>query len=259
MVKPLGRFDVDGFEAERLAYPGFRTGFAGVQRANHDEARLSRLSAKILLLLTAMSGIVSSACEAGGVGDPCIPEDEYNKNFSGYQVTEVNVESRSFQCETRVCLVANFQGRVSCPYGQKAATSMTGMMGSAVTVDPNLSADDRCYLPGTRQDPSNQINVPVDPQLKDRPPDKAVYCSCRCAGDDKNAQYCDCPSGYVCQKLVDAYGTSGGAQLAGSYCIKDGSQVPDPTMIPTKDCSEVTNPLQAAPLGCGLNKHPAGI
>jgi ankyrin repeat protein len=33
----------------------------------------------------------------------------------------VNVESRSFQCETRLCLAANFQGRVSCPYGQSLA------------------------------------------------------------------------------------------------------------------------------------------
>jgi hypothetical protein len=199
-----------------------------------------------------MSGIVSSACEAGGVGDPCIPEDEYNKNFSGYSETEVNVESRSFQCETRVCLVANFRGRVSCPYGQAAMT------GTSV-VDPNLPTDSRCYYPGTKVDQSNAIAVPVQAQLTSRTPDKAVYCSCRCDGPDKNAQYCDCPSGYRCQKLVDAYGTSGGAQLAGSYCIKDGTEVGDPTLIPPADCNG--NPAtkgMARPTGCGPI-HPAGL
>ncbi|HVW23945.1 MAG TPA: hypothetical protein VHC69_01155 [Polyangiaceae bacterium] len=220
---------------------------------------MSRLSAKVLLLLTAMSGIASSACQSGGVGDPCIPEDEYNANFSGYSETEVNVESRSFQCETRVCLVANFRGRVSCPFGQKAAT-MPDSTGK-ILADPNLAPDDRCYFPGTKEAQANQIAVPVDSQLVARSPDKAVYCSCRCDGPDKNAQYCDCPSGYSCQKLIDAYGTSGGAQLAGSYCIKDGTEVQDPTQLTnTTRCSDLP-PAQATlppPKGCGP-KHPAGL
>src|SRR5262245_957695 len=61
------------------------------------------------------------ACEPGGVGDPCVPDDEYSARFSGFALSEVNVESRSFSCETRVCLVNHFQGRVSCPAGQNAA------------------------------------------------------------------------------------------------------------------------------------------
>jgi hypothetical protein len=218
---------------------------------------LRRLPTSLLLLITALSGIISSACEAGGVGDPCIPEDEYKKNFSGYAETEVNVESRSFQCETRVCLVANFRGRVSCPYGQ-TDNGMVDPNTMLPQVDPSLSTEDRCYLPGTRQDTANQINVPVRPQLIQRPPEKAVYCSCRCDGPDRNVQYCECPSGYVCQKLVDAYGTQGGAQLAGSYCIKDGTQVNDPTSLTNQaECSKTA--ISARPIGCGTNKHPAGI
>jgi len=220
---------------------------------------LSRLYSKVLLLLTAMSGIVSAACQAGGVGDPCIPEDEYNKNFSGYSETEVNVESRSFQCETRVCLVANFRGRVSCPFGQPAAAQPDSS--GRIVADPNTALDDRCFLPGTKEDMSNEIAVPVEAQLKARLPDKAVYCSCRCDGPDKNAQYCDCPSGYTCQKLVDAYGTMGGAQLAGSYCIKDGTAVPDPTQLTsTTSCDQLPDAqkYQPPPTGCGV-KHPAGL
>ena len=68
-------------------------------------------------------GAVPLACQSGGVGDPCTPEDEYNSQFSGFKVTEENIESRSFQCETRICLVNHFQGRVSCPMGQQAPVS----------------------------------------------------------------------------------------------------------------------------------------
>src|SRR5208283_2191815 len=64
-------------------------------------------------------GVLSNiGCQATHVGDPCTPEQEYDKSFLGFSQTEVSVESKSFQCETRLCLVDHFQGRVSCPYGQ---------------------------------------------------------------------------------------------------------------------------------------------
>src|SRR6185295_9404474 len=66
-------------------------------------------------------GTLPMACQSGGVGDPCTPEDEYNPEFAGFKVTEENIESRSFQCATRICLVNHFQGRVSCPQGQGPA------------------------------------------------------------------------------------------------------------------------------------------
>lgn len=72
-----------------------------------------------LLSVVAMASL-PSACESGGVGDPCLPEDEYDPQFAGFKVTEENIESRSFQCQTRICLVNHFQGRVSCPAGQEA-------------------------------------------------------------------------------------------------------------------------------------------
>ncbi len=113
-------------------------------------------------------------CKPGGVGDPCIPEDEYSTEFSGYSAEEVNVESRSFQCVTRVCLVNHFQGRVSCPYGQTQG---------AINRNPDDgSAEDRCHIPGTlgnrRED---AVQVPVNPQLVERQAEDTVYCSCRCA------------------------------------------------------------------------------
>jgi hypothetical protein len=216
---------------------------------------LRLFSTNHLLFITLLAGLANSACEAGGVGDPCVPEDEHRKNFSGYIETETNVESRSYQCETRVCLVANFRGRVSCPYGQPAS-GMT--VDGLPTVKPGLNDDDYCYLPGTKTtNPVNRIVVPVEPQLVARSPDKAVYCSCRCNGPDTNVQYCDCPSGYACEKLIDAYGTASGTKLVGSYCIKDGTQVPDPTKIDQTECNE--NTYGPRPTGCGVQKHPEGI
>jgi hypothetical protein len=154
----------------------------------------------------------------GGVGDPCIPEDEYQTAFSGYSVEETNVESRSFQCETRVCLVNHFQGRVSCPYGQTqdAANSCQGGF------DPNSC----CKIPGTVGGGGDVVVAPVSPQLAGRRPDRSVYCSCRCANVDgktnDGASYCDCPSGYQCTQLIPNL-QLGELQLAGSYCIKAGT------------------------------------
>ena len=173
---------------------------------------------KFLTLLVAAIGVsqLGLECGGGGVGDPCIPEDEYRTNFQGFGETEVNVESRSFQCETRVCLVANFRGRVSCPYGQ----------------DQTTLPDQYCRIPGSRDQILDAMGapVPVAPQLVERRPDDAVYCSCRCDGEDENARYCECPSGFECRELIQDLGL-GSEQLAGSYCIREGTFVPNPQIL----------------------------
>jgi len=170
-------------------------------------------------------GLSALGCDPGGVGDPCTPEDEYRQQVPGYAVTEVNVESRSFQCETRVCLVNHFQGRVSCPYGQTPEEATECMGGGDCS--PNNGKG--CRVPGTDGQETNngqfvdRIEVAVAPQLIERSADDAVYCSCRCDGDDENARYCECPSGFACVELVEDLGL-GADQLAGSYCIKEGTR-----------------------------------
>jgi hypothetical protein len=167
--------------------------------------------------VAALLGLSALACEPGGVGDPCTPEDEYLQDFSGFDADEVNVESRSFQCETRLCLVNHFKGRVSCPYGQNDPN------------DPNAELRDgrECFIPGS-DFPEDRIQVAVEPQDTTRRPNDAVYCSCRCANidgsKDDGARYCECPSGYDCEKLIDFNLAGGQAQLTGFYCIKQGSQ-----------------------------------
>jgi hypothetical protein len=205
---------------------------------------MTRTHSLLSFIALATLGLSTLGCEPGGVGDPCIPEDEYRQEFSSFAVTEVNVESKSFQCVTRVCLVNHFQGRVSCPYGQtEAAVGLIDGTPAAAGTDKAL----RCRIPGTDGTlPVDQITVPVEPQLTQRLAEQAVYCSCRCAGPDPNARYCECPSGYSCEELVKELGFSKGSQLAGSYCVKSGTEF-DPTKPPTatefctvgdKNCSD---------------------
>lgn len=169
-------------------------------------------------------------CGEGGVGDPCIPEEEYRAGFSGFSKDEVSIESRSFQCRTRVCMVHNFQGRVSCPYGQ--------------TSEDLDNERDYCRTP----DLLLPITVAVAPQLIERRPSDGVYCSCRCAGSQENAPYCECPSGYVCQEILPEDINIGDPQLAGGYCVKAGkTEVPTDTRVCSRDqgnCGEPRDPFQ---------------
>lgn len=206
------------------------------------------------LTLAALAAYGALGCESGGVGAPCIPEDEYKQNFSGFALQEVNVESRSFQCETRVCIVNHFQGRVSCPYGQAdpEGSSLTPTDRSRCRVpggDGRLCVDGA----GNVTEPVNdtggcamgdrnvdEILEPVDPQLIFRNAEDTVYCSCRCKGPDANAVYCECPSGFTCSELVRDIGVPGRGQLVGSYCIKPGTEY-DPTHPPQADACTIAD------------------
>jgi len=176
----------------------------------------------VILVISGLSaGTAAVGCTPGGVGDPCIPEDEYSLTFSGFGYAEANVESRSFQCETRVCIANHFQGRVSCPYGQTADQIAPYYANGALTnADPaSAPAPGLCHIPATNQ----IVTAPVAPQAMDRRAENTVYCSCRCEGADKSAKYCSCPSGYSCLPLVPDLGL-GQAQLAGKYCLKNGTE-----------------------------------
>lgn len=161
----------------------------------------------------------SQGCAASGVGDPCIPEQEFDKTFLGFDPAEVNVESKSFQCLTRLCLVNHFRGRVTCPYGQdKTGTQLPGTDGASsgnfpsqdMSNPPNDLATSTesgaCLIPGGTCDKNiSSDNCPTNPDgtvgdniigdLTNDPTDGAqvhpqcldciaantVYCSCRCA------------------------------------------------------------------------------
>jgi len=173
--------------------------------------------------------VMGTGCQSTGIGDPCTPEQEYSPTFVGFSSQEVSTEGESFQCQTRLCLVNHFQGRVSCPYGQDAS-------GNAVA-----PATNPCATPGigaTVTGPLNAMGKPVDPkagfavkaQCLDRTADKTVYCSCRCAdlnGTQNGGTFCNCPSGFTCTQLVSSLSASVDQGLTGAYCIKDGTAYSD--------------------------------
>jgi hypothetical protein len=212
------------------------------------------MTRKYLSALTAVAAVAfvnvvaGTGCSTTGIGDPCIPEAEYAADFLGFDQTEVNVESKSFQCETRLCLVNHFRGRVSCPYGQNqyanASYTPPGAPPTATTAPTftcngqgaTNAANTPCCLPGVDQpvlgDPDTGqtpgggkvTSSAVQPNCTDRTADKAVYCSCRCENingkTDDGAVYCQCPSGFTCSQLVQPIG-EGNAGLTGGYCIKN--------------------------------------
>lgn len=152
-------------------------------------------------------GGVGMACKAGGVGDPCIPNDEFSSKYGGATETGAAIEDRSFQCETRVCLIKHFRGRVSCPFGNTKGRNDQGVPGYSGT-----DADD-CVVPGTNQ----KVEVPVQPQCADRKED--VYCSCRCDGTDTKAKYCECPSGFKCEEVTKSLDETL-VRPGDKYCVK---------------------------------------
>jgi len=204
----------------------------------------------VLVALAAAAAVVvvsGTGCNGTGIGDPCVPELEYQQAFLGFSATEVSVESKSFQCQTRACLVNHFQGRVSCPYGQTSTPdSITG-------VGPDGTATTACKTP-TLENPVNGVvawsggsatngyslsnpaqGAVVNPQCTQRTADTAVYCSCRCANingqTNDGFNYCTCPDGFTCAQVLSSIGV-GNEGLTGAYCIKANTAY-DPTM----DCS----------------------
>jgi hypothetical protein len=176
----------------------------------------------VSVLAVALSG---AGCQSTGIGDPCVPEKEYDPTFAGFVEQEVSTEGESFQCQTRLCLVNHFQGRATCPYGQNA-------MGL-----PTPPATQACATPGIAQPvtgPLNSAGQPVDavagksvpPQCTERTKDQTVYCSCRCAdinGTQNGGNFCTCPDGFTCTQLVSSISAQGDQGLTGAYCIKSGT------------------------------------
>jgi hypothetical protein len=144
---------------------------------------------------------------SGAIGEACIPSSEAVASFSGFSNSEVSVELGSRQCSSGLCLANHFRGRVTCPYGQD--------------IDPSQSVPSQaeCFVPGS----GAPVALEVDPQDSERRSMESVYCSCRCAGPGPGP-FCPCPQGYSCTPLVDDMGLPASSGIAGSYCIKQGTE-----------------------------------
>jgi hypothetical protein len=150
----------------------------------------SIVSALLGLLSVAALGFIPTACQSGGIGDPCTPEEEYNPQFAGFKVTEENIESRSFQCQTRICLVNHFQGRVSCPLGQDPIVEpgITGRHACTPTDSSACGNGESCVEAAA-------LAIPCDPDKEDRG-------SLDCAGYGNNCnaegRFCQCATSADC-------------------------------------------------------------
>jgi hypothetical protein len=202
-------------------------------------------------------------CSQTGVGDPCVPAKEYDTTFLGFDPGEVNVESKSFQCQTRLCLANHFRGRVSCPYGQGSKGEAPG--NGTTYKDKNGTTIAACSTPAGNADKPVAVTGPagavaagqdaVPAQCLDRQAKDAVYCSCRCENvngkTDDGAVYCKCPDGFKCQQLVTQVSNSD-TGLTGGYCIRNNTDY-DPTQSCQTSPSNLCDPKNAndAKLGCG--------
>ena len=159
--------------------------------------RTSLKAGSALTLLGGIASVTLIGCPSGGVGDPCIPEDEYRENFAGFQLQEENIESRSFQCQTRICLVNHFQGRVSCPGGQD---------------QPKICSNGETCDNGETCEPAGVIITDCDPTSCDEEGANPNNCNAgdgsnaACGGNvcDQEGRFCRCSSGqcpdnYFCQ------------------------------------------------------------
>src|SRR5258705_13952160 len=101
---------------------------------------MTRSILAVITAATAVTVISVQGCKQTGVGDPCIPELEYDSTFNAFTLGDVYLESKSFQCQTRLCLVNHFRGRLTCPYGQSSMAQAPAGAGAA------------CALPGSKCD-----------------------------------------------------------------------------------------------------------
>lgn len=213
----------------------------------------------------ALAPALLEGCSQTGVGDPCVPAREYDPTFGGFDPGEVNVESKSFQCQTRLCLANHFRGRVSCPYGQDKSGAAPGLAANGGTPYKDKSGQPigACSIPGGSEDSTGAIKDPsnnqvlygamdqtVTPQCLDRTADKAVYCSCRCANaqgnTNDNAVYCKCPDGFTCQQQLVTPVSASDTGLTGGYCVKVNT-----VYDPVKSCTETGPECDPAKANCG--------
>jgi hypothetical protein len=173
----------------------------------------SILCGLLALLSVGALSVLPVACQSGGVGDPCTPEDEYNTQFPGFKLQLENIESRSFQCATRICLVNHFQGRVSCPAGQAPPTQCIPANNGS---ECNQGKGQKCIQSQTYA-PTCTICPPMgDPNF------------------DPTCVPTTCPSGLTCD-AVNQICTCGGSLMLNG--VNFACEPADPTC--TKNCTQV--------------------
>ena len=150
----------------------------------------SMVSSLLGLITVGAVGLFPLGCQSGGIGDPCVPEDEYQSGFAGFKVTEENIESRSFQCESRICLVNHLQGRVSCPLGQPPIvdSSLPGRHACSPDTPGTCAGSEQCV-------PAEVSTRPCDPG---KPDQGAADCAGHGSSCHPEGRFCQCNDSSEC-------------------------------------------------------------
>jgi len=182
---------------------------------SHTQAfwRTSIKASSAVVVVSSFAALSLVGCPSTGVGDACTPEDEYKEQFSGFTLQSAFIESRSFQCQTRLCLVNHFQGRTSCPKGQAAPKNCNPSGGK----DGACEAGETCKAAGV-------IIDDCDPTPCGSPGADPTNCN---ADGGKNAAC----GGLVCDKDGGFCRCSSGACGEGYFCD------PSSNLCTTKVCS----------------------
>lgn len=154
----------------------------------------------------------------GVTGNACVLAIEDDPKFYGFldiETTHDQPVGINPACPGEICVVHEFQGRASCPYGQTTEAL------SLSSTDPR-----RCRTPS-----GAPVEDWIAPQLVDRPASRYSICSCRCslggeAGDNSN--YCTCPTGMVCRALIPNL-LPVDAAWVGAYCVWEDENPPSAT------------------------------
>lgn len=209
------------------------------------------------LVLTPLEPGAQGITTPGVVGDPCIPSNEKDGVFGGFGLLQAYVETGAFaSCESGVCLIDHFQGRVSCPLGQAAPRRCFG------------PADGSCGLESCMV--SETLDLTCDPQAADH---GAGQCSgvgtcsaklgrCVCASD------ADCPDEYRCDAddttcKLHVCGTSGHCQVwnasaadnAGKACCSPDTGAPIAAAV-CGQCSALSHRAAADAVHCSCRCGP---
>ncbi len=174
-------------------------------------------------------------CPQTGIGDPCTPEDEFKEGFPGFTLQSAFIESRSFQCQTRLCLVNHFQGRSSCPRGQAQPRVCNDDAGVC-----DKANDESCKFAGVileNCDPTPCTANGANPANCNGQGGKNVACGgnvcdpdgrfCQCtAGQCPDRYFCDSGKGKSNLCTTKVCSVSPTSQHAADHCFVPGTDIP---------------------------------
>lgn len=158
------------------------------------------------------------------MGDPCVPEDEYDPGFSGFSADGEVVHTGVWDCPARVCVVDRFQGRKTCPLGQPEPPRCAGPN------DASCPGGGECREAGEHLPPCGQAGAC----------EEGLSCNtdtwrCECDGACPEGFSCD-PVARACKRYVchvpgscqdgTLSGPEGEAENAGKACCVPGTDRP---------------------------------